>query len=317
MDTMLILKSKQGTKKSSLFRLLAPANRFSSAHLEFGSKDSRMSFQQNTWIEIAELSAYQKKDIQLVKAEITERSDDFRLPYGHSSTKNPRHCILLGSTNDDKFLRDPTGSRRFWIITVDDTKQADLIWLEKNKDALWAEIVALYRAAATCQHCAEAVDGELRCPTHRWWLSKEEDVLREKINEVYTETEPYIAWLQDWLANHIATKNSTKQGMHASHKNTDALKIYELLQEVGLSSDKCHERAQQNRMVVALKACGYIKRHTRNGEVWISPGMQGRPSLTVAAPPPPVVAPQPVSAPASVDGEELKKTADGDELIKS
>ena len=56
MDTMLVLKSKQGTKKSSLFRALAPAGRFSSTHIEFGSKDSRMTFMQNTMIEIAELS---------------------------------------------------------------------------------------------------------------------------------------------------------------------------------------------------------------------------------------------------------------------
>lgn len=286
MDTMLVLKSKQGTKKSSLFRTLAPANRFSSAHIEFGSKDSRMTFQQNTWIEIAELSAMQKKDIQLVKSEITERSDDFRLPYGKTMTKNPRWCVMVGSTNDDTFLRDQTGSRRFWIIVVDDTKKTDIMFIEKIKDQLWAQARAIYFGALTCTDCKTAADGEVRCPSHRWWLSLEEDELREKFNEQFTEQEPYVEPLRDWIRNTLSDKNNTKQGLHASYKNTDALKVYELLEVVaGLPPDKCHEKSHQMRMAYALKVCGYVKRHTENGTLWISPGMQNRPDLFIVPSP--------------------------------
>jgi hypothetical protein len=284
MDTMLVLKSKQGTKKSSLFRALAPANRFSSTHIEFGSKDSRMTFMQNSWIEIAELSSMQKKEVGLVKAEITERSDDLRLPYGKMMTKNPRWCILVGSTNDDTFLKDQTGSRRFWIIVVSDDHKTDIQYIEKIKDQLWAQALALYWSADTCADCKASVDGEVRCPTHRWWLSEEEDELREKFNEQFTEQEPYVEPLKAWLRNAISDKKISKQGLHAAHKNTDALHIHELLEAVGgLTGKDCHDRGQQARMAYALKVCGYIKRHTNAGNLWISPGMQGRPELEIVA----------------------------------
>lgn len=286
MDTMLVLKSKQGTRKSSLFRALAPAGRFSSTHIEFGSKDSRMTFMQNTWIEIAELSAMQRKDVQLVKAEVTERSDDIRLPYGRAMTKNPRWCVLVGSTNDDTFLKDQTGSRRFWIIVVDDDKKTDISYIESIKDQIWAQALHIYRSSAVCPDCKAATDGEVRCAAHRWWLGADEEKFREKFNEQFTEQEPYVEPLKAWLKNAISDKKVAKQGMHAAYKNTDALRIHELLEAVaGLTGKDCHDMLQQKRMAHALKVCGYIKRHTEDGSLWISPGMQGRPELVVVPPP--------------------------------
>lgn len=289
MDTMLVLKSAQGTKKSSLFRALAPAGRFSSAHFEFGSKDSRMTFMKFSWIEIAELSAFQRKDVQLIKAEITERYDDFRVPYGKVMTSNPRHCIMVGSTNDDTFLKDQTGSRRFWIIVIDDSQKTDIMFVEKIVPQLWAQTVALYKAAETCPACIKAADGETRCPDHRWWLSVDEDALREKFNQQFTEVEPYIEMLKQWLKNNTSDKKIAKQGLHAAYKNTDALRIHELLEAVaGLPPEKCGDPHHQRRMAYALKECGYEKKHTENGNLWISPGMQGRPELSVVADPPPL-----------------------------
>lgn len=289
MDTMLVLKSAQGTKKSSLFRALAPAGRFSATHIEFGSKDSRMAFIQNTWIEIAELSAMHKKEVHQVKGEITDRSDDLRLPYGKAMTKNPRWCIFVGSTNDDTFLKDATGSRRFWIIVVEDeTQKTNILYVESIKSQLWAQAMALYNAAATCADCKMAVDGETRCTTHRWWLSVEQDKFRAKFNEQFTETEPYVEPLKAWLRNAITDKKVAKQGLHAAAKNTDALRIHELLEAVaGLTGKDCHDRGQQARMAYALKVCGYVKKHTEEGNLWISPGMQNRPDLAIVPSPKP------------------------------
>jgi hypothetical protein len=285
MDTMWVLKSKQGTKKSSLFRALAPAGRFSDTHLEFGSKDSRMTFVQNTWVEIAELSSMQRKEIGLVKQEITTRSDDFRLPFGKHMTKNPRWCIMVGSTNDDTFLKDHTGSRRIWIIVIDDRK-INIMYIETIAPQLWAQALYLYRAADTCPDCKTMADGEARCPTHRWWLSLEEDELREKFNQQFTEEEPYVNLVKAWMQNAITDKK-VKQGMHVRAANTDALRVDEALADIaGLTGKDCHDMLQQKRMAFALKANGYVKKHTNKGNFWISPQMQGRPELTVVPDPP-------------------------------
>jgi hypothetical protein len=285
MDTVLVLKAKQGTRKSSLFRALAPADRFSSSHFEFGSKDARLLFQKVSWIEIAELSAMTRKDVQLVKSEITTRSDDYRQPYAKDTLTHPRQCIMIGSTNDEAFLKDPTGSRRFWVIQVDDSKKTDIAYITKIKNQLWAQAVHLYVASATCAKCQEAADGEVRCPEHRWWLGAEEDTLREDLNQQYTEQEPYVAALQGWLRNAITDKKTTKQGIHPARLNTDELTTAELLDAViGLPPDKCHDAGHQKRMAYALKECGFIKKHTKHYNVWISPGMQNRPSLSIVPP---------------------------------
>jgi hypothetical protein len=280
MDTMLVLKSAQGTKKSSLFRALAPANRFSDAHIDFGNKDSMMLMQKNTWYECAELSGMVKKEVQIVKGFITTRSDDFRLPFGRVITSNPRHCVLVGTTNDDTPLRDATGSRRFWIITVDDQHKTDMMYIESIKFQWWAQCIHTYFGSVGCPACKAAVDGEVRCPDHRWWLSVAEDKIREQINEKFVEQEPYVEWLRDFIKN-IATDKSAKQGLHTAYKSSDALKVHELLEAAGLPPEKCHDRGQQQRMAYALKKCGYVKRHLEAGNVWISPGMQNRPSLMV------------------------------------
>ena len=56
----------------------------------------------------------------------------------------PRKSILVGSVNDDSFLRDKTGARRYWIIEVD--QMIDIDKVLKDRDAIWKAAVAAYRS---------------------------------------------------------------------------------------------------------------------------------------------------------------------------
>ena len=78
-----------------------------------------------------------------LKGLITQRLNNFKPPYGSGMGKYPRKSILIGSVNEDSFLRDKTGARRYWIIEVDEMIDIDKVLTDR--DAIWKAAVAAYR----------------------------------------------------------------------------------------------------------------------------------------------------------------------------
>ena len=117
MQYVLCLKGKQGIKKSEFWRIMA-GDYFCETQ-QGDMKDLKMAVN-CCWIyeypEIETLTS--RKDIGTVKSFITAQIDAFRPPYGSSQGKYPRKSILVGSLNEDEFLRDKTGARRYWVIEL-------------------------------------------------------------------------------------------------------------------------------------------------------------------------------------------------------
>lgn len=66
-----------------------------------------------------------------------------RTPYARCAVTVPRRYVLAGTTNDERFLLDPTENRRFWPIAVG---LIDLDGLRAVRDQLIAEALAHYRS---------------------------------------------------------------------------------------------------------------------------------------------------------------------------
>jgi len=117
MQYVLCLKGKQGLKKSEFWRILA--GEYFCETEQGNLKDLKLAMN-CCWIyeypEIEQLTT--RKDVGQIKSLITAQKDRFRLPYGSSIGTYPRKSILVGSLNEDEFLRDKTGSRRFWVIDL-------------------------------------------------------------------------------------------------------------------------------------------------------------------------------------------------------
>jgi putative DNA primase/helicase len=145
-DTMLILEGQEGAKKSTAIRALCPKSEWFSETLpvNLGSKDA-MEHLLGSWIiEMAELGQLKSTSrVEHMKAYLSTRVDKFRPPYGKSSITHPRECIFIGSTNDSEYLSKQPGNRRFWPVKIG---EINVNWIVENRDQLWAEAVASYKA---------------------------------------------------------------------------------------------------------------------------------------------------------------------------
>ncbi len=140
-DYMVILQGPEGRLKSSFFKELAGEDFFEES-LTFGADAKKIM--ENTagkWLaEIAELSGLNAKDIEHIKALITRTEDWARLAYGYFAESAPRQFVLVGTTNDEVFLRDAPGNRRYLPVGVTDI---DIEALRRDREQLFAEAVEL------------------------------------------------------------------------------------------------------------------------------------------------------------------------------
>ncbi len=120
LDTLLVLKGKQGIKKSTFFQTLYGGDWFDSTPADTGSGKDELMRQHTHWCnELGELDGItSKKDAARMKAELSNPKDTFRPPYGRNTKEYPRRFVNVGTTNSDSFLVDSTGDRRFWVIDL-------------------------------------------------------------------------------------------------------------------------------------------------------------------------------------------------------
>lgn len=125
-----------------------------------GDRDSLMAMRALWIVNADELSALNRSSIDGVKAWITATCDTYRSPYERRPQPHTRHSVLIGSTNMVTFLHDSTGSRRFWVVSVEGDRKVDVDAIGRDREQIWAEAVHRYRA------------GE------QWWLTDEQEAER-------------------------------------------------------------------------------------------------------------------------------------------
>jgi putative DNA primase/helicase len=178
-DTVLTLVGPQGASKSTSFRVLASDAFFSDTSLDLRNKDAYQSIR-GVWLyELAELASTRARDVETVKAFLSAPTDRYRPPYGRTVVESHRQVIFVGSTNEATPLRDPSGARRFWPVSVG---KVDIDRIREDRDQLWAEAVAAWKAGET------------------WWLSPEQDEELRDAQEKFQHEDPWEGFIKEWLA---------------------------------------------------------------------------------------------------------------------
>ncbi|MED1642314.1 virulence-associated E family protein [Brevibacillus agri] len=142
-DYMTVVCGPQGIGKSTLFRKLGK-DWFSDSLKTFEGKEAEELIQGKWIVEIAELQAFNRVDVNRIKQFLSKIDDQYREAYGRNVKNQVRRSIFFGTTNDHEYLHDPTGNRRFWPVDARPehaTKSVFRDLTEEEIDQIWAEAV--------------------------------------------------------------------------------------------------------------------------------------------------------------------------------
>jgi predicted P-loop ATPase len=97
-------------------------------------------------LEVGELNGMHQKEVTAFKLFMTIDKDKIRDLYANGNTVCPRRAVMWGTTNENEYLKDTTGNRRFWPIEI---TKVNFNWLEENREKLWKTAYRDYLAGAS------------------------------------------------------------------------------------------------------------------------------------------------------------------------
>jgi hypothetical protein len=184
LDMVVALQSRQGTKKSTGLKLLAPyPDAFTDGlSLHEDTPDFKRLMRGKSVIEVAEMAGLSKADIGLVKRVITRTNEEWIEKYKTYETTYARRCMLFATTNEPHFLpADETGQRRWLPVEI---TELDRDKISANHGQLWAEGAAVWRESGIAWQVAE------RFATGKHARYEQHDVWEEAISQWLDTAQP-------------------------------------------------------------------------------------------------------------------------------
>ena len=233
---ILTFSGPQNIGKTTWFKRLAPEelNLVYTGHtLDVRSKDSQLIALKYWIVELGEIDAtFRKSDVSALKAWATQALDNIRRPYAMTESTYGRRTVFGASVNDDIFLADPTGNRRFWTIPAVSFDLDGVAALDMQQ--LWAEVLELWKA------------GE------RWYLTMAETARLNEHNEDYTVTDP----IDERIAGGFAWGGEVAVW--------EWLTATDVLMKIGIKDPSKHQTITASRVIKRLNAG---QRKKSNGKV--------------------------------------------------
>lgn len=212
-DCMLVLEGEQGIGKSTGLEALFSKQWFADSPVAIGEKDGFQALRGRWCIEFGELQSFRGRDVTTIKNFVSARSDNYRPSYARRNRTFQRQVIFAGTTNEDAYLGDKSGNRRFWPVRCG---KVDVAALHADRDQLWAEAFSRY------------VSGE------RWHIDTPElRAICEQAQESREIDDPWVHTIVRWLEDptferefgRIPDRVIVSEGLSLSQIMTHALRL--------------------------------------------------------------------------------------------
>ena len=140
-----VIQGPQGIRKSTLIETLYGAENFGELTCNLRDTQKIAETIGGIWgMEFPELASFYKSDHNDAKQFLSAKEDRVRMAYDRRVSVFPRQATFWGTTNDKKYLKDPTGNRRWWPMLCN-VNQIDTVKLSAERDQIWAEAMAIYK----------------------------------------------------------------------------------------------------------------------------------------------------------------------------
>lgn len=269
-DTMLIIEGEQGKKKSSALAALVGADWFADTKLDLGKVDAYQALRGKWVIEMAELDAMKNQELTRIKAFLTSSKDSYRPSYGKRTRDFPRQTVFAGTTNEEKYLQDLTGNRRFWPVKAGEIRIDELA---ADRDQLWAEAYQAFQGGAC------------------WWLDTDELIAAAEGEQEdrMVDEHPWLVIIRDWLRR-CANPNSLARPVGSEGVDLQrGVTTDEVL--VGALAMRKDQMGKADAMKVGaiLRQLGFKSQRVRNGASrdyrYSHPGLPSQPASSEVGPP--------------------------------
>lgn len=243
-DMVPILVGEQGIGKSTGVAAMVPDPAFF-MEVKFDEEEEKIARRMRGKLvgEIGELRGLHSREVEHIKAFIVRTHEEWIPKFREFSTKFPRRLVFIGTTNNDEFLADETGNRR-WLPLRAGT--VDVPGVVRDRLQLWAEAAARF------------TEGGVQ------WSGAQE--LAKDVHAEHTITDPWEEAVLRWLDE----PSSVERG---APRNRDTLfKMNAVLQEaMGLNTQQL-ARKDELRAGRILRGLGFEKTVVRDGthrvKVW-------------------------------------------------
>lgn len=140
---LVIVSHTQGGGKSDMFKSLVPNKAWHGDEPLFGLDPKKVAEQtKGKWIqENAEMQGFSRVASEELKGLISRTGDQARMAFDRSASRNLRRWLMVCTSNNQYFLFDPSGDRRYWPWLVE---KVDVAGISRDRDALWAHARHLF-----------------------------------------------------------------------------------------------------------------------------------------------------------------------------